>query len=321
MCFLRTLSSLSLMLLLLAFGPAVPSRGASNDTNPKIGMVECSPELIKQHNPGLAGNADRLVCFQGYISNVNTLKRSDKPQFLAGPHWVVHHITPVDKPPVSGPRPSPWFTVPELAQQGIPGTDDSYAFSKAFETGHKNWYDRGHLAQKYLVERFGKDAALFTHNMANAVPQRHQLNAGAWLTLECMTGAWANKFGEVWVIAGPVFKKGRPVIWLRSDKNKKATPVAIPVGVYKIVARKHGERWDVLAFVYPQTNKTFAKGPFDPEVWLKSVADVEQLTGEHFLSGLPDADELRKKTATHIWTVSKSDYDLPACRQQTTTIQ
>ena len=137
--------------------------------------------------------------------------------------------------------------------------------------------------------------------MVNAVPQLSQFNKGPWLTLECVTGAWANKYGEVWVVAGPVFKKNRPIGWLRSDANKKALPVAIPVGIFKIVARKDGDQWDVLAFVYPQTHKSYAKAPYDPEVWLKSVADIEQLTGEQFLSGLPNAAQLKQKTAQKIF--------------------
>lgn len=167
-----------------------------------------------------------------------------------------------------------------------------------------------------LWNGFGQKAALYTHNVVNAVPQLSQFNKGPWLTLECVTGAWANKYGEVWVIAEPVFKKNHPIVWLRSDKNKKALPVAIPVGIFKIVVRKDGDQWDVLAFIYPQNHKSYQKGPYDPEVWLKSVADIEQLTGEQFLSGLPNAAQLKQKTAEKIWPVAKSDFDDPACKSQ-----
>jgi DNA/RNA endonuclease G (NUC1) len=306
-----------LLVAAVALAWSAPARAEISEADAKSGLVECTAALLKDHNPGLADNPDLIICFQAYVSNFNTKPRSGKPKFLGVPHWVSHHVKRAPHAPESGERPNSWFTVLELADQGIAPIDDSYAFSKKFRKSHKNWYDRGHLAQKYLAERLGNKAALFTHNVVNAVPQRHNFNAGPWLTLECMTGAWANKFGEVWVVAGPVFKKNKPVTWLRSDINKKAVPVAIPPAEFKIVARKDGNQWDVLAFVYPQSHKTYAKAPFDPEIFFKSVADIEQMTGEKFLSGLPNGEQLKLKTAEKLWPLSKSDFDSGCDKQKT----
>jgi endonuclease G, mitochondrial len=283
----------------------------------KAGIVECTDAVVKNHNPGLADNPDRLVCFEGYVSNFNVTPQTvkNKKAFLGVPHWVAHHVKRAADAPESGQRPSSWFTMPELAAQGMAPSDASYQFSSAFKKKHANWYDRGHLAQKYLAERLGHDAAWFTHNVVNAIPQLHRFNADPWLTLECYTGAWANKYGEVWVVAGPIFKTGRPIVWLRSDANKKALPVAIPVAAFKIVARKQGDTWEVLSFVYPQNHKSYAKGPFDPGKWFKSVADIEQLTGEHFLSGLPNAAQIKSTEPSKLWRVAKSDFDT-GCSQQ-----
>lgn len=207
---------------------SAPARAELSEADKKSGLVECTKAVLTDHNPGLAGNPDRLLCFQAYVSNFNTKPRNGKPKFLGVPHWVAHHVKRAPNAPESGERPNSWFTVFDLADKGIAPIDDSYSFSSKFRKAHKNWYDRGHLAQKYLAERLGNKAAFFTHNVVNAVPQLHVFNAGPWLTLECITGAWANKFGEVWVVAGPVFKKNKAITWLRSDNHKKAVPVAIP---------------------------------------------------------------------------------------------
>lgn len=315
---ISNLSKLGAMVVLAAVLAAVPARAEVSADDAKSGIVDCTAAVLQDHNPGLADKPDRVICFAGYISNFNVTARDDrgKKKFLGVPHWVAHHVKRAANSPESGERPDTWFTVPELAAKGIAPTSDSYAFSSAFRKAHKNWYDRGHLAQKYLAERRGHDAAWFTHNVVNAVPQRHVFNAGSWLTLECYTGAWANKYGEVWVVAGPVFKKNRPIVWMRSDNNKKAMAVAIPPGEFKIVARKTGEQWDVLAFVYPQNHKSYAKAPFDPEIWLKSVADIEQLTGEQFLSGVPNAAQIKAKPAEKLWPVAKSDFDSGCAKQQ-----
>ena len=294
---------------------AAPAFATVSDADKKSGVVECSDAVLKDHNPGLAGDDDRIICFQGYISNFNTQARDTKPKYLGVPHWVAHHVKKAADSPESGERPNTWFTIFDLADKGIAPISDSYAFSSAFRKQHKNWYDRGHLAQKYLAERLGHDAAWFTHNVVNAVPQLHVFNAGPWLTLECMTGAWANKYGEVWVVAGPVFDKNKPISWMRSDNHKKAVPVAIPPNEFKIVVRKNGAQWEVLSFLYPQSHKTYAKGPFDPEIWFKSVAEIERMTGLKLLAGLPNADALKANEAEKLWPVAKSDFDT-GCNKQ-----
>ena len=294
---------------------AAPAFATVSDADKKSGVVECSDAVLKDHNPGLAGDDDRIICFQGYISNFNTQARDTKPKYLGVPHWVAHHVKKAADSPESGERPNTWFTIFDLADKGIAPISDSYAFSSAFRKQHKNWYDRGHLAQKYLAERLGHDAAWFTHNVVNAVPQLHVFNAGPWLTLECMTGAWANKYGEVWVVAGPVFDKNKPISWMRSDNHKKAVPVAIPPNEFKIVVRKNCAQWEVLSFLYPQSHKTYAKGPFDPEIWFKSVAEIERMTGLKLLAGLPNADALKANEAEKLWPVAKSDFDT-GCNKQ-----
>jgi endonuclease G len=312
---LRPLAVLQFCAIAL-FACTAPVFAAVSDADKKSGVVECSDALLKDHNPGLAADTDRVICFTGYVSNFNTQARDTKPKYLGVPHWVAHHVKrSASTGPESGKRPNTWFTIFDLADKGIAPISDSYAFSSAFRKKHKNWYDRGHLAQKYLVERLGNEAAWFTHNVVNAVPQLHVFNAGPWLTLECMTGAWANKFGDVWVVAGPVFEKGKKIAWMRSDNQKKAVPVAVPPKEFKIVMRKNGAQWEVLSFVYPQNHKTYAKGPFDPAIWFKSVAEIERMTGLTFFAGLPNAAALKANEAEKLWPVAKSDFDT-GCKKQ-----
>lgn len=315
----RTRAALRAAVTLCTFALIVvaPARAEVSAADAKVGIVECTQTHLTDHNPGLAGKPDKVICFEGYVSNFNVtpVTVKGKKSFLGVPHWVAHHVKRSANSPESGERPSTWFSVPELMAEGQAPTHDSYQFSATFKKSHKNWYDRGHMAQKYLAERLSHDAAWFTHNVVNAIPQRHQFNAGPWLTLECYAGAWANKYGEVWVVAGPVFKKGRPITWLRSDSNKKALPVAIPVGAYKIVARKQGNDWLVLGFIYPQTHKSYAKGPFDPEVWLKSVTDIEKMTGETLLPDIANTSPAKTVMADKLWPVAKSDFDT-GCKQQ-----
>jgi hypothetical protein len=127
-------TALSIMLFTAALSFGAPVRAEVGAADAKAGIVECSETVLKDHNPGLADNPDRLVCFAGYVSNVNTKPRSGKPKYLGVPHWVAHHVKRAPNSPESGARPNVWFNVPELAQQGIVPIDGSYVFSAGFRT-------------------------------------------------------------------------------------------------------------------------------------------------------------------------------------------
>ncbi len=284
-----------------------------DDEARRVGIVECADQQGGEHNPGLAAVTDRLVCFQAFAVNFDLGDDDDgdgKPDVLAVPHWVSQRVDRKSREPRGGPRPRAWYTIPDLARNNIAPTDDSYKFSKSFRDAHPNWYDRGHMAQKFLAERLGPDAGKFTHNVGNAVPQRSRFNSGPWLKLECYTGALANRHGSIWVVSGPVFLQGRPTHWLR-EPGRKALKVAIPDALFKIVARKDETgAWDALAFVYPQDHPSYRKGPFRPSAWLASVARIEHLTGQRFFTDAGgDTANLKKRVATAAWPVAPADYD------------
>ena len=64
-----------------------------------------------------------------------------------------------------------------------------------------------------------------------------------WAELEALVRVWAQKFDEVWVIAGPVFG--------RSPKRTHTGRVAVPRAFYKIIIRKDGDSVKTLAFKIP----------------------------------------------------------------------
>lgn len=97
--------------------------------------------------------------------------------------------------------------------------DASYAYSKAFLKNRKDWFSRGHLAMKLHAERLGDAAAWNTHTFYNAVPQRQLFNAGIWQDLEDYTAAWAQHYGDVWVITGPIFADKSPIVYLGEEKR------------------------------------------------------------------------------------------------------
>ena len=109
-----------------------------------------------------------------------------------------------------------WFTDDDLFASGVAPDDDSYRSSG---------FNRGHMAMKLLVERLGQDAAYCTHTVLNAIPQRPKFNQGIWQSLEYLTGAWAQTYGKIWVIQGPVFYPGTVLAWIGDEGERK---IAVP---------------------------------------------------------------------------------------------
>jgi DNA/RNA endonuclease G (NUC1) len=297
--------ALACALLCLAAGAAVV-RAAEDD-----GQRPCGP-LEPRHNRLHAETEnEKLLCFDAYVSAFAAKKPADGPAWGI-PLWVGYEIDRA--PPVveSGDRPK-WITVKSLADEGLAPSDASYSFTRDFRRANRNFYERGHLAPKYIAERLGRDAARFTHNLVNAVPQRGGFNRGPWFELECKTGAWANEYGAVWVIAGPVFLEGHPSAWLG---NPGTVPVAIPDALFKIVARTKADSYDVLAFIYPQDHPLYVERKWDHTRWLTSLKRIEDLTGLRLhgpdikISGEGATPEA--VSSAELWPQRRQDFD-PGC--------
>lgn len=232
------------------------------------------------------------------------------------PHWVSYHIKRFDGSCVpTRSRPS-WFTDDDLAAQGIAPRDDTYTYSRSWRAQHPDWYERGHMAMKLIAERMGHDAAHNTHTLLNAVPQRKGFNNGIWKEMELLTAAWAQEYGDVWVITGPVIVDQKPSGWIGEEGEMK---VAIPDALFKIVIKDGDspDRPDVLAFLYPQFGPMYEGGaPYPHQNFLITVDHLEELTGLDFLTVLEDdvQREVESWKPEWLWAVQDANF-LKACQR------
>ena len=234
---------------------------------------------------------------------------------LGIPQWVSQEVKRFEGECVeSGDRPRRWFSDLELIAEGTAPVDASYGYANPFRTFQQDWYVRGHLAMRFLAARMGTDAAWNTHTLLNAVPQRDGFNGGIWLDLEDLTGAWAQRFGAVWVMTGPIVVDQFPSGYI-GEPERNELPVAIPDALYKIVVRDADEGaeqpYEVLAFIYPQVGAGYTlRGEFDHTRFLTSVDEIEALTELDFFANLPgDVEEsIEARVATDLWEVSCDDF-------------
>lgn len=198
--------------------------------------------------------SQRILANTGYIVGYSDA--------LGDPLWAAYHVrdSEVHEPP---PRPDE-FSVDNRTVARIE--------SRLYD---RSGYDRGHMAPNYVIAtHFGREAQEETFQMSNVCPQKHGLNAGLWKALEQKIAAnYPGRFGEVWVVAGPIFNE-HPVRLKRR--------VAIPDAFYMIIVDESDGRVRAESFIFPQE-------PVSAELdsYLVTVAEIERRTGLDFFTELP----------------------------------
>ncbi|MBQ7527968.1 MAG: DNA/RNA non-specific endonuclease [Bacteroidaceae bacterium] len=153
-----------------------------------------------------------------------------------------------------------------------------------YNGGH---YGRGHMCPAGDM-KWSQQAMQDCHYMTNICPQTAELNKTWWEHLERACRSWARQDGSVQIVCGPVF----------SDNPKrfgKKHRMAVPKGFYKVVLSLKEGKEKAIGFYYTNDD---APQPMEDAV--RSVDDIEQLTGIDFFSSLPDEQEDRLEAMTDL---------------------
>ena len=140
---------------------------------------------------------------------------------------------------------------------------------------YNSGYDRGHMcpaADNKWSEKAMEDCFLIT----NMCPQDNGLNRGMWNSIEQQCRSWAEKYGKVYVVCGPIYLNQQH---RKIGKNK----VVVPEAFFKVVLRM-GDYPQAIGFICRnQSQKGRKKTDF-----VNSIDEVERITGYDFFSKLPD---------------------------------
>lgn len=152
----------------------------------------------------------------------------------------------------------------------------------------RSGYDRGHLCPAG-DNKWDDEALRQTFLMTNICPQAPKLNKDDWNTLEQRCRTWAKRYGEVFVVSGPIMSENPR----RIGKHK----VAVPQAFFKVVLRL-GDKPEAIGFVYDNDDPT---GTLQSHVL--SIDSIERLTGIDFFPALPDELEaaLEKESRWDKW--------------------
>ena len=154
----------------------------------------------------------------------------------------------------------------------------------------KSGYDKGHLCPAADMQ-FDKNAFEDTFFTSNISPQLHDFNDGIWNTLEQKVRYWASKYNKIYVVTGPVFSANMKTIGTEN--------VAVPQSYYKVLLRKSGNDFKMIAFLVPAVDSNLPLYKF-----VISPDKLEQITGLDFYPKLDDAieNDLEKNSDYKDWS-------------------
>jgi endonuclease G len=165
--------------------------------------------------------------------------------------------------------------------------------------GHEDYnnsgYDRGHMAPNHAISvLYGRSGQLDSFLMTNVTPQKPNLNQKLWQRLEEIElDRFAQRFGKVWVVTGPLFDQG-------VERLPSSFRVEIPDAFYKIYAVPQPSGLPkTLAFIIPQQ----VKGNEPLSRFVSTVDEVEKRSGFDFFWSLNDALERKVESSvdTDTW--------------------
>ena len=227
--------------------------GEAGACDASAGAAEADGKLVMQTSP--KGTPEQILKRTGYVASYN------KTTLL--PNWVAWHLT-AERTEGSAKRSGVDFAedteVPEPR-----ATDWDY---------YNSGYDRGHMcpaADNKWSKKAMEESFLFT----NMCPQNGNLNRGDWNAMEVACRKWAKKYGDLYIVCGPILYKGKHKT---IGKNK----VVVPEAFFKVVLRT-GDNPQAIGFIYKNTSGNRPK-----DSYVNTVDEVERITGIDFFPSLPD---------------------------------
>lgn len=265
------------MVLLWACKPSAVPSGTSQDDGDSIAAASAFYDSKPQTVSGLEipktlnGSQGTILKRVGYTASYNPKNRI--------PNWVAWHLTASH---VSGRY---------KRDNEVFHEDEEVPNPRAYDSDYRSsGYDRGHMCPSG-DNKWDKKAQEQSFLFTNICPQRHNLNTGAWNDVELQCREWAKRYGDLYIVCGPI-------LYDQQHRTIGRNRVVVPEAFFKVVLRKQNNYYKAIGFVYE--NKGASR---NMERYVRSVDDIEEITGLDFFSTLPDNIEntIERQTNLRDW--------------------
>lgn len=177
------------------------------------------------------------------------------------PYWVAWHLT-ADHSDGPVPRSNDYredFDVP---------------LPRATNEDYKNVpWTRGHMCPAG-DNKWDERAMSETFLLSNMCPQTASLNTGLWNRLEQSCRIWAKKYGDLYIVCGPVLLN-------TEHETIGANKVVVPEAFFKVILCLQGTP-KAIGFVIRNNDEK------KRDQFVNTVDEVERITGIDFYPALPD---------------------------------
>lgn len=220
-----------------------------------IGELNFSPEIRANLEMPAISSADSILVYQGSVVSY------DSEHFI--PKWVAYELTAEE---VDG----------EISRSGSFGMDLNYKGHQAMREDYSySGWDKGHMAPAADM-KWSQKAMWESFYLTNVCPQNHELNGSDWLALEKKARELAKRYGNVYVICGPIIGDNQ-------YGTIGANMVTVPDKFFKAFLVEAADGFHSIAFVMDNSGEHHALSDY-----ILTVNELEKLTGIDLFVNLPD---------------------------------
>ena len=200
-----------------------------------------------------SGTPEIILHRNGYTSSYNKETRQ--------PNWVAWHLTR------------------EHVQGNIRRANNAWHEDTSVPKPRVSNYDykgsgwsRGHMCPAG-DNKWNRDAMYETFLYSNVCPQHPRLNSGDWNEIEIACRRWAEKYGDVYIVCGPIFlRQEHEVIGI--------SRIPVPEAFFKVVMCQNGTPKGI-GFICRNT-----EGNRKKDKYVNTIQQVERVTGITFFPHL-----------------------------------
>ena len=201
----------------------------------------------------LTNQSEQILYRKGYVASYN--RETKIPNWVAW-HLTAEHVNGTVKRPGNA-----WHEdveVPEPRANTYDYRGSGWARGHMCPAGDNKW-DGEAMYESFL--------------MTNCCPQNSKLNSGDWNEIEMACRRWAERFGDVYIVCGPIlFKQEHETI----GKNG----VVVPEAFFKVVLCLNGTPKGI-GFICRNTDGNRSK-----DYYVNSISEVERITGLTFFPNI-----------------------------------
>ncbi len=244
------------VLLLLLFSTA-SCRQANTQTTTFVQQADpqCWTCDLPLPSP-LTDREEQILTRKSYVVSYN--KDTRQPNWVAWRLTADHTDGPVPRP-VTGWHDDKEVPQPRAYWQDYRGTD----------------WDRGHMCPAG-DNKWDSVAMYESFLMTNACPQNKTLNSGIWNQIEMDCRKWARRYGEIYIVCGPLFLNQEHATIGQHD-------IPVPEAFFKVVALLDPANPKGIGYIVRNNEGTKKR-----DSYTNTIAEVERITG---LTFFPDLTE------------------------------